>query len=230
MLDAESRAALARSHLGGLDEATLVRLTEGGMRLDVPAGGAIHHPDDGPVCGLVVSGLLRMYMESPGGRQVTLRYGRVGSLLGVATVFSEESIFLVQEALVPSRVYAMRTTTLRALAETDVAVALALLREVSDRAQTYIAIAGGDILASVRQRLIAHLLGMAQYRAGPEPGLVVEIGQQQLADAAGTVREVVVRILRDLREARLVRTGRNGIILLDPSGLEAELWPLGLVR
>ena len=48
--------------------------------------------------------------------------------------------------------------------------------------------------------------------------------QQQIADAVGTVREVVVRILRDFREAGLVRTTRHGTIIVDPVGLEAETW------
>ena len=48
------------------------------------------------------------------------------------------------------------------------------------------------------------------------------MSQQELADAVGTAREVVVRILRDLREDGLVTTGRDGITILDPGRLDAE--------
>jgi CRP/FNR family transcriptional regulator, cyclic AMP receptor protein len=54
------------------------------------------------------------------------------------------------------------------------------------------------------------------------PALVVAISQQGLADAVGTVREVVVRALRELRTAGLVRTERDRIVLLDPERLVEE--------
>jgi hypothetical protein len=38
----------------------------------------------------------------------------------------------------------------------------------------------------------------------------------------GSVREVVVRVLADLRRERLVETGRTGIRLLDPGALAEE--------
>lgn len=53
----------------------------------------------------------------------------------------------------------------------------------------------------------------------PSPDLVARISQQEVADAVGTVREVVVRVLRDLREEGAVRTGRDGITIRDPERL-----------
>jgi CRP/FNR family transcriptional regulator, cyclic AMP receptor protein len=48
---------------------------------------------------------------------------------------------------------------------------------------------------------------------------VAAIGRQELADAVGSVREVVVRALRELRQAGLLETRRDGITLLDPERL-----------
>lgn len=225
MLDDEVRAAVARSRLANLSEDLLGRITDGARLLDVPAWETIHEPEDGPVADLLLGGLLRMYMTSREGRQVNLRYGRPGALLGIATLFSPLPLFLVQQAVVPSRVLMMRHTALRRLAETEASVALALLHETSDRVQEFIGIAGGNVFASVRQRVIAHLLEMAQVRGDTELELVAAVGQQQIADATGTVREVVVRVLRDLREEGLVRTSREGIVVLDPGRFQSEAWP-----
>jgi hypothetical protein len=41
-----------------------------------------------------------------------------------------------------------------------------------------------------------------------------------LADHVGTVREVVARILRELREEDLISTSRDKITLLDPTRLQ----------
>jgi CRP/FNR family transcriptional regulator, cyclic AMP receptor protein len=69
-----------------------------------------------------------------------------------------------------------------------------------------------------------HLLDLAaQHQRGPD--LVAHVSQQELADAVGTVREVVVRTLRELRQEGLLETGRAGIRILAPERLLAEAQP-----
>ena len=48
------------------------------------------------------------------------------------------------------------------------------------------------------------------------------MSQQELADAAGSVREVVARVLRDLRVAGIVATMADSVVILDPARLYAE--------
>ena len=81
----------------------------------------------------------------------------------------------------------------------------------------------------MRQRVARHLLELASER-GPEltsldsgQELTVLASQQELANAVGTVREVVVRVLRELRRAGVVRTERDRIVILDPVRLSEEL-------
>lgn len=76
----------------------------------------------------------------------------------------------------------------------------------------------------MRQRVARHLLDLATAtQTGRD--LTVTISQQELADAVGSVREVVVRVLRELREQGQIETRRNGIVLLDPQRLAAEAYP-----
>ena len=51
---------------------------------------------------------------------------------------------------------------------------------------------------------------------------MARVSQQELADAAGSVREVVARALRDLRLAGVVATSPDHIVILDPARLHAE--------
>jgi CRP/FNR family transcriptional regulator len=75
-----------------------------------------------------------------------------------------------------------------------------------------------------------HLLDLASARVGEAPTsshragqkLIVQVSQQDLANAVGTVREVVVRVLRELRQDGLVRTERDRIVLLEPARLIQE--------
>jgi CRP/FNR family transcriptional regulator len=112
----------------------------------------------------------------------------------------------------------LQPAIVRGLADRDARVATALLAETSERVLTFVAELSGNAFATVRQRLARHLLDLASERqAGPH--LVAPLRQQELADAIGTVREVVVRVLRELREEGLVGTGRDGITIHDPVGL-----------
>jgi CRP/FNR family transcriptional regulator, cyclic AMP receptor protein len=46
---------------------------------------------------------------------------------------------------------------------------------------------------------------------------MVPVSQQGLADALGTVREAVVRVLRELRQEGVVRTERDRMVIIDPA-------------
>ena len=60
-----------------------------------------------------------------------------------------------------------------------------------------------------------HLLDLASEQPQGDR-LVAAVSQQALADAVGSVREVVVRVLHDLRSEGVIRTSREGIEILVP--------------
>jgi CRP/FNR family transcriptional regulator, cyclic AMP receptor protein len=51
-----------------------------------------------------------------------------------------------------------------------------------------------------------------------------ELSQQELADAVGSVREVVARVLRDLRLAGIVATAPDTVVVVDAARLQRESW------
>jgi CRP-like cAMP-binding protein len=93
-----------------------------------------------------------------------------------------------------------------------------LLIEGSGRVAAFVREISDSAFMSVRQRIGCHLLDLAsEQQHGAE--LVARISQQDLAEAVGTVREVVVRVLRELREDGIVETGRTGLRLATPHRL-----------
>jgi CRP/FNR family transcriptional regulator len=116
---------------------------------------------------------------------------------------------------------ALRATTLRAMLESDAGVARACAAELARQVQDLLIDVAEQAFLSVRQRLARELLVLAA--RGPGRDLVVTASQQELADAIGSVREVVARTLHALQEDGLVRVGRGGIELLDPMRLTDEL-------
>ena len=84
MADLDVAEALARSFLGKLPPELVDELLAEGERTDYPAGTTIYREGDAPRAVLVIEGLLRVYMTSAEGRQVTVRYARDADLLGIA--------------------------------------------------------------------------------------------------------------------------------------------------
>jgi CRP/FNR family transcriptional regulator len=82
----------------------------------------------------------------------------------------------------------------------------------------------GNTFASVRQRVARHLLDLAASRPAASDQLTVSVSQQDLANSVGSVREVVARVLADLRTEHLVSTSPGRVEILDPVRMSRELW------
>lgn len=224
MIGEAERAAISTSHLGSLPAGVIAALTADATPLHAPSGSLLHPQGTAaPHVEIVVAGLVRVYVTVPDGRTMSVRYCRRGALIGVVSLFASSfSLPATIQAVTDAELLALRAPVMRRAAERDPLVARALLNELSERVVAFIAEIP-SAFASVRQRVSRHLIDLA---SSSERGsqLRVRIGQQELADAVGTAREVVVRALRDLREEGVVRTGRDGIVILEPERLAAEAY------
>ena len=192
--------ALARSFLAQLPADLVGTLRADGERADFPSGTTVYRAGSDPQAALVVHGLIRVYLSSPGGRQVTVRYARSGDVLGIAVLVGGPASTSVQ-TLEPTSVFRISVRTLTAAARRDPRVSWAIAEELNRRLYGVLDQTAVNAFGSVRQRVATHLLDLASNRQQPRGRLVAVVSQQELADAAGSVREVVARALRDLRVA-----------------------------
>jgi CRP/FNR family transcriptional regulator len=219
--DREVDDALAHSFLTDLPPEVVGRLRAEGERTDYPAGTTVYRANSDPRAALVVAGLLRVYLTSAEGRQVTVRYARPGDVLGIAVLVGGPAS-VGAEAVEPSGLFRISSRMLTAAARQDPRVSWAIAEELSRRLYEVLEQTAVNAFGSVRQRVAAHLLDLASDRQRPGGRLVVRASQQELADAAGSVREVVARALRDLRVAGIVATAADSVVILDPARLYAE--------
>ena len=217
--DPRIRSAIGASSLRGLPSDVVGALASGGRLLRIGARATVHHEgEDAPHLELVVSGLVRVRVSAPDGRALTVRYGRPGALLGVATLYAPAARPFSIQAVFDAELLSFRPGVVRSRADVDPRVARALLVETSERVFSFVAAFSGHAFANLRQRVARHLLDLAmEERTSAE--LIAPISQQELADEVGSVREVVVRILRELREAEVIRTGRAGVAIVDAERL-----------
>jgi CRP/FNR family transcriptional regulator len=128
------------------------------------------------------------------------------------------------QALTAGGLYYMDVARAKRLARADAAVAWAFAKESVDRLYEVLEELAGNTFATVRQRVVRHLLDLAAARPTSDGRLTALVNQQHLANSVGSVREVVARILQELRAASLVRTSPGRIEILDPVRISSELW------
>ena len=223
MADQDVVSALAGSFLGTLPQDVVTTLLTRGLPGQYPAGTTIYHPGSTPRTLLVVSGLVRVFMSSPDGRQVTVRYARPGDVLGIAVLVGGPADVGAQ-TLADTAVFGIDPNALTDAARRDGRVGWALAEELNRRLYENLQQTAVNAFGSVRQRVALHVLDLASEQQGPSGPLLASVTQQELAEAVGSVREVVARVLRELRVAGLVATTPPGILVLDPTGLHDQTW------
>ncbi len=117
--------------------------------------------------------------------------------------------------------------TLKKSGKTEPEVGWLIAEEITHRLYEVLEILAGNTFGNLRQRLARHLLDIAA--SNPQPGsiLVAHITQQELADAVGSVRPVVARLIKELKTEGLIEMGSSsgdGITLIRPVELLNETW------
>lgn len=182
------------------------------------------HPGEGerPHCsgrpGLVVDGVIRVFLATPQ-RQVTLQYVSSGQLFGIPwteNTGGSSSLSAEAQALAPARVLLFSPATLSDLGASDIETANALITALRGALRESVSLLASNVLWTLRQRVAHHLLDLAHPRGD---SLVVPMTVQDLADATGTVREVVTRLLKDMREQGIIDRIDGDLAVLDVHGL-----------
>lgn len=213
--------AIAASLLGELPASLRSQVLTDALPIELPAGGTIYRDEGEPRCIFIVTGLVRVILSASDGRTITIRYAHPGELLGVPTIIGGPvpvSVELVTDA----KLLVLNARMLRHLGQTEPAVGWLLAREVTRRLYDTIEAVADRAFGSLRQRVARHLLDLASKRQ--DGTLVATVTQQELAEAVGSARPAVAKVVAELRDLGFVATAAPGIAILDAEGLDAETW------
>lgn len=210
---------LAASFLSSFSPSTLEQIVRRGVVTHVGAGHLFIDEGEVDWAGILLSGVARVYLTTREGRQVTVRYVRQGGSVGIPCVVGQENPARV-ETVTDTRLLRINVSHLRLLAEKDASVAWALARELAQRLLEICAELERRVESSVRQR-VARLLLELSAPTGDARGGDIIISQEALAQSIGSAREVVSKVLIELRREGTIQLRRGLISIVDPTGLRA---------
>jgi len=228
---AEVKEAWGESFMADFDRATSSSLLESAREVAIGAGETFYygaHHADMATLALVLDGLLRTVVCGSGGREITIRYADEGSVVGLpAVLLGGTSIgneltlqqwlqvggaSITGEAIRDSRVLRLSPARFRYLAQRNAGVAWPLARYLAEQSTTIQQLLAAGIFLPVRARVARHLLDLAELESG---SFVVRASHQEIANATGTVREVVSRVLRAFVREGVADRREAAVILLD---------------
>ena len=189
----------------------------GTKQVHVAAGELVFHPGRDPGIALIHAGVVRVFLVTPAGRQLTVRYARGGDLLGVVASLSGTE-GLNAEAIADATLTMLTIEHLRSIATADHDLPWRVAQHVATWAAEAVGAMGDSLAKPMTARVAYHLSQMTL--PAPDGRAVAHISHQRLADAVGTVREVISRELRTLRAQGVIDTGPELVVVIDQRRLE----------
>ena len=203
-----------------LNEVQRRRLLEGARRINQQAGIVRDYPTDAVTADLIEVGLVRIYQVSEDGRQATIGYLHAGEYLGALPALAPRPIVFAQH-LTNAALLRLDPNNVQRLFEGDVAFARALAIHTASMLARVVRVVTVRTLGTIRERLAFDLLERASLEQLRSGRFEFAVTQEELADAIGSVREVVNGQLADLRKTGVVATSRGRIRVDDVERLAA---------
>lgn len=190
---------------------------EAAAQAHVPAGDLVFRAGDAPRIALIRAGLVRLFMQTDAGRQTTLGYVRPGDLIGLAPLLGGSRAWNA-EAVVHTTLAVMTIEQLHAVAGVQPELPWLIAEHVASWASAAMVTLANDSAQPIAARVARHLHELALRT--PDGTAVAQISHQRLADAVGTVREVISRQLRTLRAQGVIDTQPGRVIIVNETRLD----------
>lgn len=167
---------------------------------------------------LVARGLVHVFCQAAGGRNVLIGHCEAGAVLGHATRFSGGPRVVTAVCAVPCTLLAVSERALEDVARDWPTLWRALAASAYGYTRRTVRALAELIALPPRQRLAARLLLMAAPAHGARRP-VVNLTQQAIGEMIGVTRKTINGYLADFERQRLLRTCYQRIVLEDLAGL-----------
>ena len=173
---------------------------------------------------LIRRGAVRLSRVYESGEEITVALLRENSLFGVLSLLTGQRSDRFYHAVAFTRVEMVTApaTSVKAAIEADTSVGLRLLQGLSSRILQTETMIETLTHRDMSSRLVSFLLVLCRdFGVADELGITIDLrlSHQAIAEAIGSTRVTITRLLGDLRQSGLVQIDRKKITVLDPIAL-----------
>jgi len=210
-----------------LSDAELALIAEGVSRLYFEEGTVIF--GEGDVCHellIVEEGEVKLVKSALNGRQQLLGIERKGSALAEVAVFDGGRYPATAEATSSTKLLRLSADSFRKICVNNPEMALKVFKVLAHRLRHLVGLVEELSFSTVRARLIAYLVRLAEQAGNPTPrGICFQLNEnnEELAARLGTVRELISRNLGRLHGERLIEMNKRTVNIPDLSVLRDEI-------
>ena len=210
-----------------LSDVELAQIAEGVSRLYFEEGTLIF--GEGDVCRellIVEEGTVKIVKSALSGRQQLLGIERKGSSLAEVAVFDGGRYPASAEATSPTTLLRLSADSFRQTCLKNPEMALKVFKVLAHRLRHLVSLVEELSFATVRARLIAYLVRLAEENGQRTPqGIHFQLTEnnEQLAVRLGTVRELISRNLGRLHGDKLIEMNKRTVNIPDLAILRDEI-------
>ena len=209
-----------------ISDRDLALVAEGVNRLNFNAGTVIF--EEGDFCRellIVEEGEVKLVKSALNGRQQLLSIERQGSSLAEIAVFDGGRYPATAEAIRPTILLRLPADKFQRICLNNPEMALKLFKVLAHRLRHLVSLVEELSFSTVRGRLIAHLVRLAQQDGvSTSHGICFQLSEnnEQLAARLGTVRELISRNLGRLHGDKLIEMNKRTVNIPNLTALRDE--------
>ena len=166
---------------------------------------------------IIISGRAKIVIDDGEGREVTLTTIGPSEFFGEMSLIDEKPRSASVEALEPCEVLYISKQAFMAALKDNYEAAMLMLKSVVARLREADRKIASLALMDVHGRVARLLMDLARDHGG---SWIVDTGSEEMARMVGASREMVSRVLKDMRDRGLIRREKRKIIVLDRASME----------
>ena len=172
---------------------------------------------------IIRTGKVKVLRHSTDGKDVVLRVGGPGHLLGTVAVFDGGGYPGTAQVIEECTALVIARNDCLTLVNRYPVFALAVISDLGSRLRSSAEQIRSLAVERVEQRIARVLLKLAETAGSDSPeGRVIEmpLTRQDVADMTGTTVETAIRVMSKFRRLELIRTRRGKVVLVELAALQ----------
>lgn len=171
---------------------------------------------------IIVEGYANIYLIAENGKKYSQAIYKKGDYFGELEIFDNKPYICSIEALTDIQVICIDRENFLKWIDKDRGFSLHITRTLCDSFYKLSKLAGENTLYSLKYRICNYLLYRLDSGVKTSLGIEIEVNKEQLSEQFAVTPRSINRVLKQLKENKIIDVSNNCIIIIDKEGLKKE--------